>query len=103
MQISLTMLSQTGGHGDSWEVCGAFLPGMMDPHPGRPDAIVDGPDAIPHLVEQALRMSEQARRISVAGLLSRNPGMSSKEARIRVLRRVLGADLYEAAYGRESE
>jgi len=36
MQVSLTMLSQTGGHGDSWEICGGFMPGMMDSHPGRP-------------------------------------------------------------------
>ena len=25
MQISITILSQTGGHGDSWEPCGALL------------------------------------------------------------------------------
>ena len=54
-------------------------------------------------LEQALRMSEQARRISIAGTLSRSPGMSAEEARFCVLRRVLGADLYEAAYGRKSE
>jgi hypothetical protein len=54
-------------------------------------------------VEQALRMSEQARRISAAGLLDRNPGMSSAEANSRVLRRLLGLELYKAAYVRDSE
>ncbi|MDG0976691.1 amidohydrolase family protein [Ilumatobacter sp.] len=29
MQLSITILSQTGGHGDGWEVCGAHMPGMM--------------------------------------------------------------------------
>jgi len=48
-------------------------------------------------------MSEQARRISIAGILSRNPRMPAEEARSRVLRRLLGADLHEAAYGRDSE
>jgi len=47
-------------------------------------------------------MSEQARRISIAGILSRNPRMPAEEARSRVLRRLLGADLHEAAYGRDS-
>ncbi len=36
-------------------------------------------------------------------MLSRNPGMPAEEAHSRVLRRLLGADLYEAAYGRDSE
>jgi len=44
-------------------------------------------------------MSEQARRISIAGLLDRNPEMSPDEARAIVLKRILGAELYEAAYG----
>ena len=26
MQISITILSQTGGHGDGWQVCGAHVP-----------------------------------------------------------------------------
>jgi hypothetical protein len=41
MQLSITVLSQTGGHGDNWEVCGAHMPGVMDEHPGRPHNIVD--------------------------------------------------------------
>ena len=34
MQIAISMLSQTGGHGDGWHICGAELP-LMGPHPGR--------------------------------------------------------------------
>src|ERR1700709_1501260 len=39
MQISISMLSQTGGHGDGWHVCGAEVPHLA-PHPGRPRTIV---------------------------------------------------------------
>ena len=41
MQIAISMLSQTGGHGDGWHVCGAELP-LMGPHPGRPDTSSTG-------------------------------------------------------------
>ena len=44
MQISITILSQTGGHGDSWEPCGAHMPSIIGiNHPGKPHKIVDGP------------------------------------------------------------
>ncbi|HTG42328.1 MAG TPA: amidohydrolase family protein, partial [Methylomirabilota bacterium] len=43
MQISLIMLSQTGGHGDDWYPSGAEIP-LMIPHPGRPSGLVDGQD-----------------------------------------------------------
>ena len=42
MQISIIMLSQTGGHGDDWSICGADAPFMV-PHPGRPDGSSTGP------------------------------------------------------------
>ena len=37
--ISISILSQTGGHGDSWQLCGADMPLLPD-HPGRPSRIV---------------------------------------------------------------
>ena len=43
MQISLTMLSQTGGHGDDWFVSGVRACRCCRPIPGMPSAIVDGP------------------------------------------------------------
>ena len=36
MQISITMLSQTGGHGDDWQVCGAHVPAFYVPYPVVP-------------------------------------------------------------------
>jgi len=43
-------------------------------------------------------MSEEARRVSVAGLRARDPSLSAEEARARVLRQILGDALYAAAY-----
>src|SRR4051794_41411258 len=42
MQISISMISQTGGHGDGWHVCGAEGPPPLPP-PGRPRPIGAGP------------------------------------------------------------
>src|SRR4051812_50044449 len=42
MQIAISMLSQTGGDGDGWHVCGAGPP-IFSPHPGRPAPPVAGP------------------------------------------------------------
>jgi imidazolonepropionase-like amidohydrolase len=35
MQISINMLSQTGGHGDDWQVCGANIPSFFVGYPAR--------------------------------------------------------------------
>ena len=48
----------------------------------------------------AFEMSAEARRISIAGMRSRDPALSEAEARARLLRRLLGAELYAAAYAR---
>ena len=51
-------------------------------------------------VELAFEMSAQARQISIAGMRSRDPALSQAEARSQLLRRILGDDLYQAAYER---
>lgn len=56
----------------------------------------------PARVEQVLSMSEGARQISIAGLVGRGRARSPGEARAIVLRRILGDELYEAAYGNRS-
>ncbi len=67
MQLSLTMLSQTGGHGDSWEVCGALLPGMMDCHPGRPHNVVDGPVEMRKKVRELIRAGADVIKVATSG------------------------------------
>ena len=67
MQISLTMLSQTGGHADSWEICGAHMPGMMDSHPGRPHPIVDGPEEMRKKVRELIRAGADVIKVATSG------------------------------------
>jgi imidazolonepropionase-like amidohydrolase len=66
MQIAVSMLSQTGGHGDGWHVCGAELP-LMGPHPGRPDTVVDGPDEVRRKVRELLRAGADVLKVATSG------------------------------------
>ena len=67
MQISLTMISQTGGHGDSWMPCGATIGGFFGPHPGRPHNIVDGPDEMRRKVRELVRMGADVIKVATSG------------------------------------
>jgi imidazolonepropionase-like amidohydrolase len=66
MQISLSMLSQTGGHGDSWFPLGEVVD-PMPAHPGVPDTIVDGPDAMRQKVRELLRMGADVIKVATSG------------------------------------
>ncbi len=66
MQISLIMLSQTGGHGDDWYPSGAMVPFMIE-HPGRPSGIVDGPDDVRRKVRELVRMGADVIKVATSG------------------------------------
>ena len=66
MQISLIMLSQTGGHGDDWYPSGARIP-LMIPHPGRPSGLVDGPGEIRQKVRELVRMGADVIKVATSG------------------------------------
>lgn len=66
MQISLSMLSQTGGHGDGWYVSGQRV-SLMPPHPGRPSAIVDGPDQMRRKVRELVRNGADVIKVATSG------------------------------------
>lgn len=51
-------------------------------------------------VELAFALSEQARQIAIEGVLGRNPDWSRQQARDFVLRQILGAELFDAAWPR---
>lgn len=51
-------------------------------------------------VELAFEMSARAREIAIAGMRSRQPGLGEAEARAALLRRLLGGELYDAAWQR---
>jgi imidazolonepropionase-like amidohydrolase len=66
MHVSLTMISQTGGHGDSWFPCGCEVP-LFVPHPGRPSGIVDGPDAMRRKVRELIRDGADVIKVATSG------------------------------------
>jgi imidazolonepropionase-like amidohydrolase len=66
MQVSLSMLSQTGGHGDSWMVSGGALD-FFPRHPGVPDTIVDGPDEMRRKVRELIRMGADVIKVATSG------------------------------------
>jgi imidazolonepropionase-like amidohydrolase len=66
MQIAISMLSQTGGHGDGWHICGADLP-LMPAHPGKPETTVDGPDEMRRTVRELLRAGADVIKVATSG------------------------------------
>ena len=65
-QISISLLSQTGGHGDPWEASGCVTPIFM-PHPGRAVAVADGPDEVRRKVRELLRAGADVIKIATSG------------------------------------
>lgn len=66
MQISLTMLSQTGGHGDDWLPSGARMR-LLQAYQGMPDSVVDGPDAMRRKVREVLRAGADVIKVATSG------------------------------------
>ena len=66
MQISLSMITQTGGHGDPWTVSGGDLP-FFPLHPGVPDTKVDGPDEMRRVVRTLIRMGADVIKVATSG------------------------------------
>jgi imidazolonepropionase-like amidohydrolase len=66
MQISLSMISQTVGHGDDWHVSGAEIR-MLPSHPGVPPTIVDGPDEMRRKVRELHRMGADVIKVATSG------------------------------------
>ena len=66
MQIAVIMLSQTGGHGDDWSICGAEAPFFV-PHPGRPSGVVDGPYEVRKRVREIIRAGADVIKVATTG------------------------------------
>ena len=67
MQISLIMLSQTGGHGDAWMACGSHVRIFSQVHPGRPSGVVDGADEMRRKVRELVRMGADVIKVATSG------------------------------------
>ena len=66
MQISLSMITQTGGHGDPWTASGADLHFFVR-HPGVPDTVVDSPDEMRRVVRTLVRMGADVIKVATSG------------------------------------
>ncbi len=66
MQISLSMISQTGGHGDPWVASGGEVH-FFPRHPGVPETLVDGPEEMRRTVRQLVRMGADVIKVAVSG------------------------------------
>jgi imidazolonepropionase-like amidohydrolase len=81
MQIAITALSQTGGHGDGWLPSGVTT-FLMSPHPGRPAGLVDGPEEVRKRVREIIRAGANVIKVHTSGgVLS--PRDSPKHAQFR--------------------
>ncbi|WP_290655448.1 amidohydrolase family protein [Kocuria sp.] len=70
VKLAVSIMSQTGGHGDSWLLSGACSP-MLAPHTGRPDGVADGPDGVRRKAREILRAgADQIKICSTGGVLS---------------------------------
>ena len=70
MRISVSIISQTGGHGDGWTVSGHCVP-LGVSHPGRPEGLADGPDEMRKLARTLLRAgADQLKVCTTGGVLS---------------------------------
>jgi imidazolonepropionase-like amidohydrolase len=67
LQISLSMLSQTGGHGDGWMPYGGTVEALLAHHPGVPDTIVDGVDEMRRKVRELVRMGADVIKVATSG------------------------------------
>jgi imidazolonepropionase-like amidohydrolase len=64
MQISVNMLSQTGGHADGWLRSGVDLDLEW---PGNPSGRVDGPDAVRRKVREMIRAGADVIKVATSG------------------------------------
>ena len=66
MQVSLAMISQTGGHGDPWMASGDELHFIKN-HPGVPRTMVDGPEEMRRKVRELVRMGADVIKVATSG------------------------------------
>lgn len=70
MQISIAVLTTTGGHGDGWMPSGMTFD-LFPPYPGFPDGRVDGPEAVRGRVREILRAGADIIKVcSTGGVMS---------------------------------
>ncbi|MGH3439349.1 MAG: amidohydrolase family protein [Sciscionella sp.] len=66
MHIAISILSQTGGHGDGLLPSGICAP-LSVPHPGRPDGVVDGSENVRRKVREVIRAGANVIKVCTSG------------------------------------
>jgi imidazolonepropionase-like amidohydrolase len=66
LSIAISMLSQTGGHSDGWNVHGD-VHRFAVPHPGRPDGVVDGVEGMRLRVRELIRAGADVIKVCTSG------------------------------------
>lgn len=66
MKISISILTQTGGHGDRHFPCGLTVP-FLQAHPGRPENLADGKEAVIKKVREVVRAGADVIKICTTG------------------------------------
>jgi len=66
LQISVALLSQTGGHGDGWYRSGQVVR-FWPVYPGMPDGLVDGPEAMRRKVRELVRAGADVIKVATSG------------------------------------
>src|SRR5918996_3633067 len=66
VQLSISMLSQTGGHGDGWLPSGNRVQ-LLPAHPGLPRAICDGPAEVRRMVREMARAGAEVIKCATTG------------------------------------
>jgi imidazolonepropionase-like amidohydrolase len=66
--ISVNIISQTGGHAETWVQAGGPLPlPYALAHPGRPEAIADGPEELRRVVRLLVRAGADWIKLAASG------------------------------------
>ncbi|HVR31679.1 MAG TPA: amidohydrolase family protein, partial [Acidimicrobiia bacterium] len=66
LRISLTMISQSGGHGDGWLPSG-FEMRLFALDPGIPKSVVDSPDEMRRVVREIIRAGADSIKVATSG------------------------------------
>lgn len=89
LRLAISIMSQTGGHADSWMPSGVCNPGL-GAHPGRPSGVADGVEEVRKTTRALLRAgADQIKICSTGGVLSpsddpRHSQFSPEEIRVVV-------------------
>ena len=108
LQISVSMISQTGGHGDAWCPSGLPVSIFSAPHPGRPSGIVDGPAAIRAKARELLRAGADVLKVATSGGVM-SPGTNPRHGHFRddelavLYAEAVAAHVYVMAHAQASE